>query len=149
MTDPLNEGTKAMPNKGVTGIKATFQVTQGTLNAMMNPELGGKSIEEINQALEAGKNCEIGAVFRSISDADTSYSAPCAVKAFKGTISLSDNMLLTIEGEGQFDAHAYAIGLIEDEGSAEVWFTTLNVDGIELEFETESDEPWVKISTVN
>ena len=38
-----------MPNKGVTGIKATFQVTQGTLNAMMNPELGGKSIEEINQ----------------------------------------------------------------------------------------------------
>lgn len=137
-----------MPKVKVTGIKASFPVSQGIVNAMMKPELGGNSVSDLNSKLEGKKNCEIGAVFRSISS-DTSYDAPCNLKNFTGSILISEDLDLTIEGDGEFNASAYAQGLIEDEGSAEVWFCDLNIDGIELGLETDSEETWVKLATVS
>lgn len=138
-----------MPKVKVTGIKASFPVSQGMINAMMNPELCGNSVSDLNSKLAGQKNCVMSAVFRSIKDPDTSFDAPCDLKNFAGSILISEDLDLTIEGDGEFDAHAYAQGLIEDEGSAEVWFCDLNIDGIELGLETDSEETWVKLATVS
>ena len=137
-----------MPKVNISGIKASFPVCQGTINAMMNPELGGNSVSDLNSKLGGKKNCEIRAVFRSVDDPDTSFDAPCKLENFSGSVDISEDLILTIEGYGDFNAHAYAQGLVEDEGSAELWFCDLNIDGIELGLKTDEDETWVKLATV-
>lgn len=133
----------------VSDIKVSFPVVQGKVNSMRFPDLGGNSLADLNAKLADGKDCILGAVFRSITDPERSVDAPCKVKNFSGTISLVEPWTLTIEGEGIFDAHPIAYSLIEDEGSAEVWFCDVVIDGVELQQDTEEKSKWVKLTVVS
>lgn len=91
---------------------------------MFNPGFGGLSINDLNERIKAGKKVEISAKCQS-KDEKTCWDAECKIKDFRGAISLSNDLVLTMKGEGKFQASSYAFDIIEDEGCATVLSNSL------------------------
>ena len=131
----------------VKDINAKIPMVQGFFNKMLKPDFNGLSVEDLNLRIKGAKKVSLEGVFRD-KDHEQSYDVSCKLIAFKGDISLDNNLTLSISGEGNFDASAYAYGIIEDEGVAEFWFSTLKIDDIELDHDTDADDTGVFLATV-
>ena len=131
----------------VKDIDAKIPMAQGFFNKMLKPDFNGLSVEDLNLKIKGGKKVSLEGVFRD-KDHQQSYDVSCKLAAFKGSVFLDNTLTLSITGEGMFDASAYAYGIIEDEGVAEFWFSTLKIDDIELDHDTDADDNAVFLATV-
>lgn len=131
----------------VDGIDVKIPVVQGTFNKMLKPNLNGLSVEDLNLNIKNAKKVSLEGVFRDKAH-DQSYDVSLKLTAFKGEVSLDNKFILSITGEGKVDASAYAFGIIEDDGYAEFWFSSLKIDDVELEYDTDADETWVFLAAI-
>ena len=107
-----------MPVKVDVAVKCQTKIEQKFPNTISFPDMGGLTPSDLNQQLQEKKGL-LGGVFQSPSAGeDAAYEADCKVKDFKGEISLSDELVLTLDGTGTYKASDYAYGIVEDEGTA-------------------------------
>ncbi len=129
-------------------INVQEKVKQSMPGAILSPNFAGLTIEQINELFKADEKAEIVGAFRPIGKEDRSYDAFCKLKDFMGTISLSEELTLTLRGEGNFKASAYAWGIVEDEGAAEVWISGIYLPNHMLGVSFTAEGGSIKIATV-